>query len=73
MLRTSQYGEARSRDGKEILARSWCEAVIQRYPEYINGADAPEIAFSELKEETNRLFGRRFAIQSFRWLTPNEV
>lgn len=67
------YGESLSRDGKEVLARAWCEAVVQRYPEYLVPTDDPEVRFSDLKEQVNRRFGRRFAIRSFRWIKPEEV
>ena len=62
------YGEARSADGTRITARAWCEAVVQRVPEYVDATDAPEIARDQLKSPANRLFGRRFVMKSFRWL-----
>jgi hypothetical protein len=62
------YGEARTSDGGEVLARAWCEAVVQRYPDYLDPADAPEIPEDDLTSEANRNFGRRFGIESFRWL-----
>jgi len=74
------YGEATSNDGKRVLARAWCEAVVQRTPEYIDPADDPwQPAFSETGapndavREINRRFGRRFNIVSFRWLGSNEI
>ena len=72
LIRT--YGEALAPDGKTVLARAWCEAVAQRYPEYINPQDKPEtpISLANLQPE-NKLFGRRFIVKSFRWLTPSEI
>ena len=62
------YGEARSADGKVITARAWCEAVVQRVPDYVDAADSPEVARDQLQSQANRLFGRRFVMKSFRWL-----
>jgi hypothetical protein len=62
------YGEARSADGTRVTARAWCEAVVQRVPDYVDVADAPEVAQDQLKSRENRLFGRRFIMKSFRWL-----
>ena len=67
------YGEATAADGTTVLARAWCEAVVQRLPAHIDGADAPETATPDLKQAVNRAFGRRFAIASFRWLDEEEV
>ena len=63
------YGEARSPDGSRILARAWCEAVVQRVPDYLDpAADPTETPYANLQSPVNRLFGRRFHITSFRWL-----
>jgi hypothetical protein len=64
------YGEARSADGTRITARAWCEAVVQRVPEYVDATDVPEVARDQIKSPANRLFGRRFVMRSFRWLPP---
>lgn len=52
-------------------ARAWCEAVVQRVPDYVDPADPPE-ASAGLRA-LNALYGRRFRIVSFRWLSPEEV
>jgi hypothetical protein len=56
------------------LAKAWCEAVVQRYPEYLNPQDKPEtpVTASGLQAE-NRTFGRRILIKSFRWLSEEEI
>ena len=51
---------------------------MQRLPEYVDSTDEPEAqdrwpTDSDRLSETNRLFGRRFEIQSFRWLTSDEI
>ena len=61
-----------------ITGRAWCEAVVQRLPDYVDMADP---ALSSLgaatapadTNQTNRTFGRRFKIISFRWLTPADI
>ena len=67
------YGEATSPDGNTVTARAWCEAVVQRVPDYVDPQDDAETPFVLLGSETNKLFGRRFLIKSFRWLAPEEL
>ena len=64
------YGEARDASGKNVLARSWCEAVVQRVPDFL---DPSEKAYDTPKSEPNLTFGRRFNIISFRYLNPREI
>jgi hypothetical protein len=71
-FRIRGYGEARDAQGN-IQARSWCEAVVQRLPAYLENADTPETATASLTSNTNRTFGRRFHIVSFRWLSSDEI
>ncbi|NNM28303.1 MAG: hypothetical protein HKO57_02185, partial [Akkermansiaceae bacterium] len=82
-FRIRAYGEATDAGGR-VLARAWCEAVVQRVPEFIdpaNDASVParlmnrEGTFRDNEELTtpNRRFGRRFRMQSFRWLRESEV
>jgi hypothetical protein len=71
-FRIRAYGSATDQNGK-VLAESWCEAVVQRGHDYIDKQDRAELAFSTLTLPLNRAFGRRFHIQSFRWLTREEV
>ena len=80
------YGDALDGDGN-VIARAWCEAVVQRVPDYLVSDDdrnAPEkpayqldssnrpVASATLGVE-NRKFGRRFVITGFRWLSPEDV
>jgi hypothetical protein len=55
-----------------ILARAWCEAVVQRFPDYGDPTDQPYVHPS-LADATNRTFGRKFRVVSLRWLTPNDI
>jgi hypothetical protein len=70
-FRIRAYGEHLDSSGK-VLARAWCEAVVQRSPGYVDPVDDTMKDPANLGE-TNRQFGRRFAIVSFRWLAPEEV
>jgi hypothetical protein len=63
------YGESRSKTG-DIEARAWCEATVQRVPEYL---DRSENATDRPKSETNKTFGRRLRIVSFRWIPQEDV
>lgn len=65
-------GESRDAKGN-ILARAWCEAVVQRNVAYVNPADSAKTAFADLTQDDNKKFGRRFELVSFRWLNRNEV
>lgn len=71
-FRIRAYGESRTKEG-EVNAKAWCEAVVQRTPEYLDPKDSPEVKTVALQEDANRRFGRRFVITSFRWLSPGEV
>lgn len=79
------YGDARNARGK-VLARVWCEATVQRTPAYVepdaadNSAEKPayKSTFGQQPlvtslSETNRKFGRKFVITSFRWIPAQEI
>ena len=66
------YGEVRDPAGK-LLATATCEAVVQRFPEWVDSADLIETAPASLTSAANKRFGRRFLITSFRWLNQSEV
>lgn len=80
-FRIRGYGEVRSKDGTQILAKTTCEAVVQRVPEYVD--PVTDAANNEPWDEAspsgttlnpiNQRFGRRFKLVKFRWLNPNEV
>jgi hypothetical protein len=67
------YGDSLDAKGK-VVARAWCEAVVQRVPEYMNSADAPHLkqADSSLSAQSKQ-FGRKMQIVSFRWINPSEI
>lgn len=67
-------GEATDINGK-VIASAYAEAVVQRVPDYINPVDRPSLNVNDnaAANPMNRVFGRRFTILSFRWLTKQEV
>lgn len=76
-FRIRAYGEALSTDGKTVLAKAWCEAIVQRTPSYVDPANPPTDRDASLTDtkltKINKRFGRRFEIVSFRWLSPDEI
>jgi hypothetical protein len=67
------YGEAVNPTTGATEGRAWCEATVQRVPEYFDKADAEEVAPAALTSTINQSFGRRFKIVSFRWLTRSDI
>lgn len=66
------YGDVISRLDGSTIAQAWCEAVVQRLPDYVDPSDPPYLTENELKEINQRL-GRRFVIKEFRWLQSDEL
>jgi hypothetical protein len=64
-------GLAIDSDGK-VIAKAYAEAVVQRVPDFIDSTNSAATASSDLTE-SNRRFGRRFQVVSFRWLAPREI
>lgn len=64
-FRIRGYGEATDASGN-VVARAWCEAVVQRNPEWLDPAE--DAATWPVKLPRNQRFGRRFTPVSFRWL-----
>jgi len=52
-------------------ARAWCEAIVQRLPDYVEASVNP--ASPPTAGSASATFGRRFKIASFRWLSPNDI
>lgn len=67
------YGDALDKNGK-VIARAWCEALVQRVPEYVNSADDPHLKQADSTlSESSKNFGRKIRIIAFRWLNPSEI
>ncbi|MFM7182058.1 MAG: hypothetical protein ACKO2G_11420 [Verrucomicrobiales bacterium] len=82
-FRIRTYGEVRDRSGRTV-GRAWCEAIVQRVPDYVDSTNDPSVparlmsangVFSNNPQLTvaNRQFGRKFRIESFRWLNGDEI
>lgn len=82
-FRIRAYGQSLDNAGK-VTARAWCEATVQRMPEYIDSSNQPTVAAISLDtagnpsanaafKALNQQFGRRIQMVSFRWLSPNEL
>lgn len=67
-------GQAQDSTGK-ITARAYCEAVVQRIPDYIDPVDRPSLnVYTDAGANSiNKVFGRRMKVVSFRWLSSTEV
>ena len=65
------YGDSVSPlTGETVTA--WCEAVVQRVPEYVNSGNTVDADTASLNP-TNAQYGRRFEIVAFRWLTDDQI
>ncbi|HTJ79367.1 MAG TPA: hypothetical protein VL357_10265 [Rariglobus sp.] len=74
------YGEVRNPldpSSTTPVSRAWCEAVVQRVPQYINADSTNNSAEKKLSDTNlssiNKQFGRAFHIVSFRWLSPDDI
>jgi hypothetical protein len=68
------YGEVVNPSTNATEGRAWCEAIVQRVPEYLDTtADAPEVLPGALTSALNQQNGRRFKVISFRWLTRADI
>jgi hypothetical protein len=72
-FRIRAYGEALDPLTGAIVGRAWCEAVVQRFPEYMDPADEASTVPGDLVSTLNEKFGRRYKIVAFRWLNPSEI
>lgn len=64
------YGDQRDKSGK-VVAKSYCEAVVQRLPEYVDPTNEPD-TIAPLTP-MNLTFGRKIKVISFRWLSSQEI
>lgn len=82
-FRIRTYGDSLDSKGK-IRARAWCEAIVQRIPDYFdssNSAETParqqnsdgDFEDNPVLSDLNRSFGRKFIVVSFRWLNAEEI
>ena len=69
MIRT--YGEVKNAQGI-VVAKAWCEAIVQRTPEPINPVSKTHRLNPKIDTDKPD-FGRKFRIVSFRWLSKDEI
>ncbi|MDP0496301.1 MAG: hypothetical protein Q7Q73_08835 [Verrucomicrobiota bacterium JB024] len=70
------YGESLNPVTSQVEGKAWCEAVVQRFPDYMDttaDAWASPASLSSQQAENAVNFGRRFRIVSFRWLSPDDI
>ena len=70
------YGDARDKSNPtRIRARAWCEVVVKREADYLDPMDSAGVApFSpQMKSPTNKRYGRKYKVVSFRWLDEAEI
>lgn len=82
-FRIRAYGESLD-DSGNVRARAWCEAIVQRLPDYLDPTNPPEMP-ARLQDsggnygdnpalsEQNRMFGRKLNVVGFRWLSKDEI
>lgn len=64
------YGDVQNPATGEITGRAWCEAIVQRTPDYVDTTAADATPAPGSAAET---FGRRYQIVSFRWLSAEDI
>ncbi|WPJ95564.1 hypothetical protein SH580_19280 [Coraliomargarita algicola] len=58
----------------QVISQVWCEAIVQRLPDFVDDSQPPHTSLSELETNpVNFRLGRRFKVVSFRWLDKNEI
>lgn len=65
------YGDCLDASGK-VVARAWCEAEVRRDANFVDPKDEPTKAIANLTP-VNQAFGRRYRVESFRWLHSSEI
>ncbi len=66
------YGEAVNPTTGATEGRAWCEATVQRVPDYFDPSQPAETSPADLNP-ANQSYGRRFKVVSFRWLTRSDI
>jgi hypothetical protein len=70
-FRIRAYGESVDASGN-TLAKAYCEAIVQRFPDYVDPANKASERSTSLTN-LNKTYGRKFDIVSFRWLSSQEI
>jgi hypothetical protein len=81
-FRVRAYGNVINPLDGTVQSQAWCEAIVQRYPDYVDPTDPPSANPEEGSGEpgsgvtasmVNIYFGRKYRIVSFHWLSPNQI
>lgn len=76
-FRIRAYGESVNPVTGDGEGKAWCEAIVQRLPDYVDPDDAAlthgAATHPSLAGATNQMLGRRFQVISFRWLSPEDI
>ena len=72
-FRIRTYGETRNPATGDVNGRAWCEAIVQRLPDYVSDAEDAITPATSLTSTDNQRFGRRFVVVDFRWLSPEDI
>ena len=64
------YGDTVNPATGAVLGRAWCEAIVQRTPDYVDTTAPDATPAAGSPAET---FGRRYQIVGFRWLSPSDI
>ncbi|MBK1858360.1 hypothetical protein [Cerasicoccus arenae] len=65
------YGETVNEMTQAVEAQAWCEAVVQRLPEYLD--DSLEAYEVPADGSINQSLGRKFKIISLQWLSASDI
>ncbi|MDR2603294.1 MAG: hypothetical protein LBC11_01900 [Puniceicoccales bacterium] len=57
----------------KVIEQAYCEAVVQRVPEYVNKNENAPGDTGENLSKINKKFGRRYKIILFRWLDGGDI
>ncbi len=71
-FRIRAYGDTVNPVTGDVGGRAWCEAMVQRQPDYFDPSQPAEAAPDTLNP-LNQTYGRRFRVVFFRWLAPAEI
>lgn len=66
------YGEAVNPTTAASEGKAWCEAIVQRTPDYFDPTQDASVVPPDLNL-ANQTYGRRFKVVSFRWLTRSDL
>lgn len=71
-FRVRVCGESIDPTNGRVQHRAWCEAIVQRKPQFIDPSNDTMLSVDQLNP-LNKTFGRSFTIVQFRWLTKEEI